>query len=102
MSPAERQQALTEIMDPTARVSSRAAGEPIVGEIRAQAQQTEAEIANLSRDADRMLSSQLGRLNALSRRSPPGQLGEDVAAGIGQARADFSTSMQKSTPASIR
>jgi hypothetical protein len=95
MSPAERQQALAEIMDPTARVSSRAAGEPIVGEIRAQAQQMGAEVENVARDADRMLTQQLGRLNALSRRSPAGQLGEDVATGIAKSRADFSTAMQK-------
>ncbi len=95
MPPAEREQAIAEILDPAARVSSREAGEPIVGAIRSQAAQFENDIARTATEADQMLTRQLGRLNALSRRSPSGALGEDVAGGVGQARADFSTAMQK-------
>lgn len=95
MAPAEREAAFQQILDPTARVSAREAGEPIVGAIRQQAAAYEAEVNRLGAEADRQLTAQLSRLNALSRRSPAGLLGEDVAAGIGQARSDFSTAMQK-------
>ena len=95
MAPAERDAAMKEILDPTSRVSSREAGEPIVGAVRTNLAGMESEITKETANADRVLSSQLSRLNALSRRSPPGGLGEDVAAGISQARTDFSTAMQK-------
>ena len=94
-SPQQAQAELSEILDPTARVSSRRAGESIVGAVRQEASQLEGDVTNIARDADQVLAMQLGRLNALSRRAPAGALGEDLAEGIGQARADFSTAMGK-------
>jgi len=94
-TPDEIRTEMAEILNPAARVSAREAGQPIVGAVRQHAAQLEGEVMNLARDADRMLTGQLGRLNALSRRSPAGALGEDVAGGIAQARATFSAQMQK-------
>ena len=94
MGPAERDAAIKEILDPTARVSSRESGIPVMGDVRQHAAHLEADVENLSRDADRILTGQLGRLSAIPRRAPSGNLGEDIAAGIGEARRDFSRSMQ--------
>lgn len=94
MSQAERDAAIREILDPTARISSREAGQPILGDVRQHAAHLEADVDNMARDADRILTQQLGQLSAIPRRAPAGNLGEDIAAGIGQARQDFSRSMQ--------
>jgi len=95
MSPDAQRAAIGQILDPTAAVATRETGEPIVAAVQQHAAQLGGEVENLARDADRQLTQQLGRLNAQARRAPPGDLGEDVAAGIGQARTDFSTAMQK-------
>ena len=94
-TPAQVSAEISEVLNPAARVEAQTAGTPIVGAVRQHAAQLEGEVANLARDADRMLTGQLGRLNALSRRSPAGELGKDVPAGFVQARTDFSNAMQK-------
>ena len=91
---AERPGAMREIMDPTARVSSREAGTAVQREVQLHGAQLDAEVDNLARDADRMLTQQLRGLGAIPRRAPAGDLGSDVAAGIAEARNDFSRSMQ--------
>jgi len=96
--PSGRAGAIEEILDPASRVSSREAGVPILGNVRQHAAQLEAEVDNLTRDADRMLNQQLSQFAAFSRRAPAGtggELGLAHAAGLSQARSDFSRSMEK-------
>jgi len=98
LTPAQREAPIEEILNPTARVSATEAGESVLGAVQRHGAHLEADVENLTRDADRMLNRQLSQLGAVSRRAPAGMgggLGMDFAAGLSQARAEFSRSMEK-------
>jgi hypothetical protein len=91
--PGQRASAMEQILDPAARVSSREAGTPLIGSVRQHAAQLEGEVENIARDADRMLTQQLGQLNAISRRAAAGDLGPDVAGAITGYRRQWGHNM---------
>jgi hypothetical protein len=100
LTPAQREDGpiIEGILNPTARISATEAGESVLGAVQRHGAHLEADVENLARDADRMLNRQLNQLGAVSRRAPAGMgggLGMDFAAGLSQARAEFSRSMEK-------